>query len=79
MDLCVLGNCEVKATTVLSLIAGALFWSIAYIDAIRIGLRDRTYGVPILALALNFAWETIYAVYRLSISVTSIYHWTILA
>jgi hypothetical protein len=76
MDLCVLGNCEIKATTVLLLIAGALFWLTAYVNAIRVGLRDRTYGVPVVALALNFAWETIYSVQRLSISITSVYHWT---
>lgn len=43
-----------------------LAWTIVYLDAIRVGLRDHTYAMPIAALALNFAWETTYAVHELS-------------
>jgi len=35
-------------------------WTAVYIEATRIGFRERTYAIPIVALALNFAWETIY-------------------
>jgi hypothetical protein len=37
-------------------------WTIVYIDAIRIGFKHKTYAIPVVALALNIAWETIYAV-----------------
>lgn len=43
--------------TVLSGIA----WTVVYVDAVRIGFRDRSYAIPAAALALNFAWEVIYA------------------
>ena len=47
---------------VLTLISG-IAWTIVYLDAIRVGFRDRTYAVPLAALGLNFPWETIYAAY----------------
>lgn len=37
----------------------SLGWLVAYIDAIRIGHRDKTYCVPFVAIALNITWETI--------------------
>lgn len=43
----------------LSALSG-LAWTIVYIDAIRIGFRHRTYAIPLVALGLNFAWETTY-------------------
>ena len=48
----------------LKLLSG-LAWSIVYIDAIRIGLRDKTYAMPFWALALNIAWEFLYATFGL--------------
>ena len=47
--------------TLLVAVSG-LAWTIVYVDAIRIGFRQRTYAMPIAALGLNFAWETTYAV-----------------
>ncbi|MFE6848620.1 hypothetical protein [Streptomyces sp. NPDC057686] len=44
----------------LTLVSGVA-WTVVYIEAIRVGLRDRTYAMPVAALALNFAWEVIYA------------------
>jgi hypothetical protein len=32
-----------------------------YIDAIRIGLKDKTYAMPFFALGLNLGWEVLYA------------------
>ena len=32
-------------------------WTVVYVDAIRIGFRNKTYAIPFWALALNFAWE----------------------
>ncbi|WP_129842984.1 hypothetical protein [Streptomyces sp. RFCAC02] len=33
------------------------FWTLTYVLAIRTGVRDRTYAVPIVALAMNICWE----------------------
>ena len=37
-----------------------LGWIIAYIEALRIGFRDKSYGIPFITLALNFTWEIYY-------------------
>ena len=42
-------------------IVSGLAWTVVYVDAIRIGFKDRSYAIPAAALALNFAWEAIYA------------------
>ena len=47
-------------STALTLISG-LTWTLVYIDANRIGFKHRTYAMPLFALALNFAWEGLYA------------------
>jgi hypothetical protein len=44
----------------LTIVSGAA-WTAVYVDAIRIGVRDRSYAIPAAALALNFAWEVLYA------------------
>ncbi len=49
----------------LTLVSG-IAWTAVYVDAIRIGFRDRTYAIPVGALALNFAWEVVYGVRGLS-------------
>lgn len=45
--------------TFLPLISGIL-WTIVYLDAIRIGIKDKSYAMPLWALGLNIAWESIY-------------------
>ncbi|WP_327283898.1 transmembrane-type terpene cyclase [Streptomyces sp. NBC_01205] len=45
----------------LTLVSGVA-WTVVYVEAIRVGLRDGTCAMPVAALALNFAWESIYAV-----------------
>jgi hypothetical protein len=52
----------VLALTLLSGVA----WTVVYIVAIRIGFQQRTYAIPAAALALNFAWESIYAIHGLA-------------
>jgi hypothetical protein len=47
---------------VMGAVVGDLLWLYAYILIIRKGFQDRTYGVPLLALALNFTWEILYTV-----------------
>lgn len=44
---------------VLMLLCGGC-WMLVSINAIRIGLKERTYAIPAFALALNVAWEFIY-------------------
>jgi len=44
----------------LAAIIGSLLWVLAYILMIRKGFQDHTYGLPLLAILLNFAWEFIY-------------------
>jgi hypothetical protein len=46
-------------------IASGLAWTIVYIEAIRLGFKYRTYAMPVAALGLNIAWETIYGVHGL--------------
>jgi hypothetical protein len=42
-------------------ILSGVAWTAVYVDAIRIGFKDRSYAIPAAALGLNFAWEAIYA------------------
>jgi hypothetical protein len=46
-------------------IVSGLAWTIVYIEAIRLGFKYKTYAVPVAALGLNIAWETIYGVHGL--------------
>jgi|GEM_PF-48548 len=45
---------------VLTVVSGVC-WTTAYVELIRLGFRDRTYGMPQIALALNIAWEGLYS------------------
>lgn len=40
----------------LTLLSG-VSWSIVYLATIRIGFKQKTYGMPLVALGLNLAWE----------------------
>ncbi|TDD54065.1 hypothetical protein E1286_06030 [Nonomuraea terrae] len=48
----------------LAMVSG-LAWTVVYVQCIRVGLRERTYAMPLAALALNFAWESMYGVHGL--------------
>ena len=43
-----------------------LAWGIVYVAAIRAGMRDKTYAMPLFALGLNLSWEALYAVVSLA-------------
>ena len=43
--------------------AGGVLWTITYILFVRSSFRARSYGMPILALAFNLAWEVVFALY----------------
>jgi hypothetical protein len=43
------------------MIVGGIFWSLTYIFIIIRGFKDRTFGMPFVALCANIAWETIFS------------------
>jgi hypothetical protein len=51
---------SLDADLILTTISGSA-WTIVYVSAIWIGFRQKTYAMPIAALGLNLAWESIYA------------------
>ncbi|UZD21404.1 hypothetical protein PBT90_17965 [Algoriphagus halophytocola] len=60
-----------------------LGWIIAYIEALRVGLRDQSYGIPFLTLALNFTWEIYYTyqgylVFGYHVSTIANFFWVLL-
>lgn len=46
---------------VLVLISG-IAWTMVYIESIRVGVKDKSYAMPLWALGLNFAWEVIHSI-----------------
>lgn len=42
-------------------IGSGVFWTAAYVLIIRLGFRDKTYGMPIAALCANISWEFIFS------------------
>lgn len=40
---------------------GGLFWSATYVLIIRRGFKDKTFGMPMVALCANISWEAIFA------------------
>jgi hypothetical protein len=47
-------------------ILSGVAWTVVYVECIRVGLRDRTYAMPLAALGLNIAWESTYAAHALA-------------
>lgn len=45
---------------ILTLISG-IFWTLAYINIIYRGFKDKTAGMPLLVLGLNISWEFLFA------------------
>ncbi len=43
------------------LLGSGLFWTVTYLLIIRRGFRDQTYGMPLVALCANLAWEFIFS------------------
>lgn len=47
---------------VLFLVAvSGIAWTVVYLKSIQLGLKEKTYCIPLWALGLNMAWEIIYA------------------
>jgi hypothetical protein len=45
-------------------VLGDLCWAIAYVLIIRQCFRQRTYGLPLVAVVMNFTWELYYSVFQ---------------
>ncbi|MFF4394311.1 hypothetical protein [Streptomyces sp. NPDC001480] len=46
------------------LLGTGLFWTAAYVLLIRTGLRERTFGMPVVAFATNISWEFMFSFVR---------------
>ena len=42
---------------------GGGLWTICYVLLVRESFRSKSYGMPLFALALNFAWEFVYGLF----------------
>ncbi|ORX99423.1 tyrosyl-DNA phosphodiesterase-domain-containing protein [Clohesyomyces aquaticus] len=51
------------ATCTVLLGSAGFLWTLTYVLMTQQSLRDRTYPMPIFALAFNFAWEIVFALY----------------
>ena len=49
----------------LLMLISAIAWTVAYINCISIGFRQKTYCIPLWALTLNFAWEIWHGIFDL--------------
>lgn len=54
---------HVVPTCNLLLQTGGGLWTLCYVLYVRESFRSRSYGMPLFALALNLAWEVVYALY----------------
>jgi len=68
------GNCMELFLSLL----GGVCWIIAYIQLIYVGFKDKTYGMPVFALALNFVWEALYSYITLKGDLLSMQGWIVL-
>ena len=59
---------NVETLKVILTIISGVCWTIVYIDGIRLGFKDKSYAIPFFALALNFAWETLYTYFGFRIN-----------
>ncbi|NTW54727.1 MAG: hypothetical protein HGB15_08220 [Chlorobaculum sp.] len=46
--------------SILLILVGGLSWIILYAEAVRVGLRDKSYAIPFWAVGLNFSWAVIH-------------------
>ncbi len=45
----------------LILVTGGIFWILTYLFIIIIDFKDKTYGMPLIALSANVSWEAIFS------------------
>jgi hypothetical protein len=46
--------------TIISVIGG-IFWILTYVFIISKGFKDKTFGMPLIALCANISWEFIFS------------------
>src|SRR5512142_3323572 len=52
-------------------LTSGIAWTVVYVEAIRIGLRDRTCAIPVAALGLNIAWEATYTAHQFATGINT--------
>ena len=62
----------------LQLLSG-ICWTVVYFELIRRGIKEKTFGMPLFALALNITWEGLYAFRDLTSSPIPAQGWVNLA
>lgn len=60
------------------LLLTGICWTVVYLHLIHLGFKEKTYGMPFIALTLNFAWEALHSYINLKSNPTSIETWIIL-
>ena len=59
------------------LLLGGICWTIVYIELIFLGFKEKTYGMPFVALALNFTWEALHTYIGFKHDIWNIQTWII--
>jgi len=59
---------------ILKLTSG-ICWSVVYLVLIYQGFKHKSYGMPLIALGLNFGWEFFYSFYELDVNNISLQRW----
>lgn len=62
-------------TILFLLLLSGFCWTITYIQLIFLGFKEKTYGMPFIALALNFSWEFLYSYIGLKYYFFSVQTW----
>lgn len=62
----------------LLLLPSGICWTIVYVQLIILGFKEKTCGMPFIALALNFAWESLNSFMYLKNNILSIQTWIVL-
>ncbi len=62
-------------TILFLLLLSGFCWTITYIQLIFLGFKKKTYGMPFIALALNFSWEVLYSYIGLKYYFFSVQTW----
>jgi len=57
------------------LLLSGICWIVVYLQLIFLGFKDKTYGMPFVALALNFSWEALYSYIDLKNNTVTIQTW----
>jgi hypothetical protein len=59
----------------LLLLLSGICWTVVYLELIRKGFKEKTYGMPIFALALNVTWVGLYTLKDLTAPTIDVQGW----